>query len=79
MFREVTPAWELPVISLCTRLLSGDLEVTIPFLTVCQGGQNMPEQAWDSQQLWPQLNLRPQSRAKVGLTKVALNPQPKGK
>lgn len=33
------------VISLCMRLLSGDLEVTISFLGVCQRGQDVPEQA----------------------------------
>lgn len=36
------------VISLRMRLLSGDPEVTISFLGVCQRGQDVPEQARDS-------------------------------
>ena len=70
----------LPVLSLGTRMLAGNLEGTVPFLGTCQSGQDVPEQSClGQQQLWPWLTLGPGPREKVGPIKVALDPLARGK
>lgn len=81
MVREVeVPAQRAPSYISVHQLLSGDLDMTIPFLCaqvgrMCQSRAGI--RAWDGSSCGPWLSLEPGQRAKEGPSKVALGPHPR--
>lgn len=69
----------LPILSLYTRLLSGDLEVTVSPGHVPDWAGLAEQACLGQQQLQPWLSSRPGSRAKAGLAEVDLDSRPRGK